>query len=50
MKLKITTQITVDDDITGEEIEKIREEFEDVGWENNMIATQPNVHIEEISK
>jgi len=50
MKLRITTSITVNDDITGEEIEQIRSEFEDVAWENNTIATQPKVHIEEIGK
>ena len=48
MRLEIKTSITVDDDITGEEIEQIRHEFEDVAWENNMIATQPTVYIQEI--
>lgn len=49
MKLKICTVITADDDISGEEIENIRHEFEDVAWENNMVATQPNVTIEELN-
>ena len=48
MRLKITTIITVDDDIDGNEIEKIRNEFEDIAWENNMAATQPKVTIEEL--
>lgn len=49
MRLKISTTIAVDDDIDGEEIENIRHEFEDVAWENNMIATQPKVTIEELN-
>lgn len=48
MRLKISTIITVDDNIDGEDIEKIRNEFEDVAWENNMISTQPKVIIEEL--
>lgn len=49
MRLKISTTITVDDDIDGEEIENIRREFEDVALGNNMIATQPKVTIEELN-
>ena len=49
MKLKISTIITVDDDISGDDIENVRHEFEDVAWENNMVATQPKVIIEELN-
>lgn len=48
MKLKIETIITVDDEIESNEIETIRSEFEDVAWENNVIATQPTVKIAEV--
>lgn len=46
MKLKISTTITVDDNISDENIEKIRGEFEDVAWDNNEPMTQPSVYID----
>lgn len=48
MKLKIETTITVNDDISGEQIEQNRHEFEDVAWENNCEAYQPSVKIQEL--
>lgn len=48
MKLKITTTICVDDNITGEQFEQIREEFQETAWANDIRAIQPKVTIEEL--
>ena len=48
MKLKIITTIEVDDDLDGETIEGIRDEFEDVAYLYNMVG-DPKVVIQEVN-
>lgn len=46
MKLVVTTMFYVDDNISGDEIEEIRNQFEEVAHDNNMYG-QVKVIIEE---
>lgn len=46
MKLIVTTKFYVDDNISGNEIEEIRSQFEEVAHDNNMYG-QVKVIIEE---
>ena len=48
MKLKIVTTIEVDDDLDGETIEGIRDEFEDVAYLYNTVD-EPKVVIQEVN-
>lgn len=48
MKLKITTTIEVDDNLDGETIEGIRDEFKDVAYLYNMVG-DPKVVIQEVN-
>lgn len=48
MRLKITTFLEMDDDISGEAIEDVRADFEDVAFEHNMIGS-PTVLVEEVT-
>ena len=45
MKLEIKTVITVEDDITGDAIEEIRDEFEELAWDHDCSCYQPKVDI-----
>lgn len=47
MKLKITTIIEVKDDIDGEAVEGMREEFEDAAYLYNMVG-DPKVIVQEL--
>jgi len=48
MKLKIETTITTDDNITGDEIEHIKDEFEELAWNHDISIYQPSVKIQEV--
>lgn len=48
MKLKITTTIEVDENITDDDIQFVRENFENLAYKHNMCG-DPKVKIEELN-
>jgi len=48
MKLEIKTIINVEDDISGDTIEEIREEFMELAWDHDCSVYQPKVDIVEL--
>lgn len=48
MKLRITITIEVDDDISGDDIENVRADFQNAAYEHTMIG-EPKVSIEELN-
>lgn len=48
MRLEIKTVITVEDDISGDTIEEIRDEFMELAWDHDCSVYQPKVDIVEL--